>query len=77
MKIKIKYFGMLVEKVNMEEEIITFSGETISDLIETLTEAYSELSTCEFQIAQNQSIVTPSEKVTGAEIALLPPFSGG
>jgi molybdopterin synthase sulfur carrier subunit len=38
---------------------------------------YPRLRDLDFQIAQNNEIVSKEAVVTGNEIALLPPFSGG
>jgi len=77
MRINIKYFGQIAEITKIEEEQLEFSGSLVSDLLETLNSKYEVLKTIDFKIAQNQELVSISTKLTGAEIALLPPFSGG
>lgn len=77
MHITVKYFGQLVEVTNKNEEIIEVTGSQVSDVLDVLNTKYSVLKHKDFQIAQNQELVSNSEKITGAEIALLPPFSGG
>ncbi|WP_445955644.1 MoaD/ThiS family protein [Yeosuana sp.] len=77
MNITIKYFGQLAEVTNCEEETIPFSGHLISEVIELLNLKYSELKNKDFQVAQNHELVSIETKVTGNEIALLPPFAGG
>ena len=77
MHITIKYFGQIAEITKTEEESFEFSGSLISELIETLYSKYSGLKTKDFQVAQNQELVSIETQVTGAEIALLPPFAGG
>ncbi len=77
MQIKIKYFGMLTEVTNCQEEIIDFSGIYISELLETLYVKYPSLKNKEFQVAQNQELVPDETKLNSNEIVLLPPFSGG
>ena len=77
MLLKIKYFGQIAEITLKNEESLEFSGSIISELLETLYSKYNELKMKEFQVAQNQELVSVETKLTGCEIALLPPFSGG
>lgn len=77
MHITIKYFGQIAEITKTEEESLEFSGSLTSELLETLYTKYSALKNKDFQVAQNQELVSLDTKITGAEIALLPPFSGG
>ena len=77
MLITIKYFGQLTEITNLDEESIEFSGTNINELLNTLYRKYNTLKTKDFQVAQNQELVDENTKITGQEIALLPPFSGG
>ncbi|MBP0904879.1 MoaD/ThiS family protein [Mariniflexile gromovii] len=77
MKITVKYFGMIAETTQCEEEIIDFSGNFISDFLKILHSKYPELKNKGFQVAQNQELVSLETGVTGGEIALLPPFAGG
>ncbi|WP_166965183.1 MoaD/ThiS family protein [Yeosuana marina] len=77
MLIKIKYFGLLTEVTNCQEETIDFSGNIISELLELLFVKYPNLKNKEFQVAQNQELVPVEAKLLSNEIVLLPPFSGG
>lgn len=77
MKLNIKYFGLIAEITHCNEEIFEFSKVTISELQEALFTKYPELKTKDFQVAQNQEIVGVETIVSGEELALLPPFSGG
>ncbi|MDA9343482.1 MoaD/ThiS family protein [Algibacter sp.] len=77
MHINIKYFGQIAELTQKEEENLEFSGIIVSELLETLYSKYSNLRTKNFQIAQNQELVSMETKLTGNDIALLPPFAGG
>ncbi|MGA1226003.1 MAG: MoaD/ThiS family protein [Tamlana sp.] len=78
MLITIKYFGQLTEITHLNEETIEVSEKkTISELLDTLYRKYNTLKTKDFQVAQNQELVDENTKITGQEIALLPPFSGG
>jgi molybdopterin synthase sulfur carrier subunit len=77
MQIKIKYFGMLTEVANCQEDTIDFSGIYISELLEILYVKYPSLKNKEFQVAQNQQLLSGKTKLNSNEIVLLPPFSGG
>ncbi|MDO6758830.1 MoaD/ThiS family protein [Tamlana sp. 2_MG-2023] len=77
MLLNIKYFGQIAEVSQKDEERLEFSGKSISELLELLYSKYEGLKTKDFQIAQNQELVSEATKITGAEIALLPPFAGG
>ena len=77
MHITIKYFGQIAEVTKTEEESLDFSGNLVSELLETLNTKYNELKNKDFKIAQNQELVSNETELTGAEIALLPPFAGG
>ncbi|MFG6687329.1 MoaD/ThiS family protein [Mariniflexile sp. HNIBRBA6329] len=77
MKITVKYFGMIAETTQCEEEIIDFSGNVVSDFLKILHSKYPKLKNKEFQVAQNQELVSLESRATGQEIALLPPFAGG
>jgi len=77
MHINIKYFGQIAEVTQTEEENLEFSGIIVSELVETLYLKYSNLRTKNFQIAQNQELVSMEAELTGNDIALLPPFAGG
>lgn len=77
MQLNIKYFGLIAELTKCNEETLEFSEVTISELLEYLFAKYPELRTKDFQVAQNQEIVSLETIVSGEELALLPPFSGG
>ena len=77
MQITIKYFGQIAEVTQLEEESLEFSGTLISELLDLLYSKYNVLKNKDFQVAQNQEIVSIETELTGSEIALLPPFSGG
>ena len=77
MQIKIKYFGLLTEITNCQEEYVNDSLRTIKELLNLLYIKYPELKGKDFQVAQNNSIVALETIINNTEIALLPPFSGG
>ena len=77
MNLTIKYFGLLAEITHCNEEILEFSGTSISEVLELLYSKYPSLKDKDFQIAQGLEIVSKDSIVSATEIALLPPFSGG
>ncbi len=77
MLITIKYFGQIAEVTQKEEEQLEVSKGKVSMLLSFLNTKYSDLKNKDFQIAQNQELVDLDSELTGAEIALLPPFAGG
>lgn len=77
MNLTIKYFGSIAEITQQTVENIVVSKVLVSDLLEQLIEKYPDLKDKDFQVAQNNEIVTKETLITEAEIALLPPFSGG
>lgn len=77
MLITIKYFGQIAEVTQKEEEQLEVSEGSVSMLLSFLNTKYSDLKNKDFQIAQNQVLVDLDSELTGAEIALLPPFAGG
>ncbi len=77
MQLNIKYFGLLTEATNCREETIDFSKSSVSELLDTLFEKHPDLKEKDFQVAQNQEIISKKTIVSTHEVALLPPFSGG
>jgi len=68
---------MLSELTACTEDHIDFSKSTVSDLLDQLNELHPNLKKVDFQIAIDKQIVGKDSIVKQAEIALLPPFSGG
>lgn len=77
MRITVKYFGQIAEVTNKTKETLNVEGTQISDVVKLLNEKYKDLKHKDFQLAQNQELVTKETKLTGNELALLPPFAGG
>ncbi|HMC01964.1 MAG TPA: MoaD/ThiS family protein [Flavobacteriaceae bacterium] len=77
MILNIKYFGLLAEITKCNEENVEFSNSSVSELLSLLFNKYPDLRDKDFQVAQNNEIVSKGTIVSETEIALLPPFSGG
>ncbi|MBN4047128.1 MoaD/ThiS family protein [bacterium AH-315-P13] len=77
MQLTVKYFGLIAEVTQCSEEQFEFSGILINELLETVYIKYPKLKEKDFQVAQNNEIVSKDKIVSHTEIALLPPFAGG
>ncbi len=77
MLITIKYFGQIAEATQTQEEQLDLPQHSIGDLLTVLYSKYNGLQLKDFKIAQNQKLVGLDTQLTGEDIALLPPFSGG
>jgi sulfur-carrier protein len=75
--IHIKAFGMVAEKIGTNELAIDHLVDT-TKLLDTLLVKFPELRSVKFTLAINKKIVNGNQEIPeNAEIALLPPFSGG
>jgi molybdopterin synthase sulfur carrier subunit len=75
--IHIKAFGMVAEKIGTTEFVMDHSGDS-AELLEALLVKFPELKTVKFTLAVNKKLVNGKQGIPeNAEIALLPPFSGG
>lgn len=80
MTIKLKYFGLIADITNTNEELYSLekSDFTTNDLIKELNKRYIGLQNISFAIAVNKSITTTAINLNNNDIiALLPPFAGG
>ncbi|RZS92529.1 MoaD/ThiS family protein [Aquimarina brevivitae] len=78
--IKILYFGPLAEITGKSDEHLEIKpGQTVKDLLDHLSNSYNALQDQSFKVAVDKSIVSETNQSIdeAAEIALLPPFSGG
>lgn len=79
MKIKIKYFGLIAEALNKQEEVLELPQSiSLEELKTRLVLQYPILKEKEYQIAVNQELINNNLSFDiDTEIALLPPFAGG
>lgn len=78
MKIKVKYFGLVAEKVGFEEQILEIStGLSASKFKEQQIAKYQIEDAESIQMAVNQNLTSNSNLNEGDEVAFLPPFAGG
>lgn len=75
--IHIKAFGMIAEKIGASELEMENPG-TLNALKEMLNARFSALGSAKFGFAINKKLLQGDAEIpAGAEVALLPPFSGG
>jgi molybdopterin converting factor small subunit len=76
-QIKVRAFGMVAENLGKQELFLENPGNS-DRLLEHLNENYPDLKEIKFSLAVNKKLCTePSIIPIGAEVAILPPFSGG
>ena len=78
MRLKVRYFGMIMEWAGTDSEEVEIDGKMVEELRYALVRSIPQLGTITFQIAVNQSIAN-SETIMNEndEVAVLPPFAGG
>lgn len=77
MKVKITYYGMLTDIAATSEEVFNIEGTSLEVLKDALYTKHPGLKGVQFQIAQNNQIITGNHELMEGGIDLLPPFSGG
>lgn len=78
MVFRVQYFGRLEELTGKSEEQIKAQANTVAELRAAITNLYPGMAEASYSVAVNQQIADGSQTIdTEAEIALLPPFSGG
>ncbi len=80
MKLQVKYFGMMTDLTNTDQEVLELQTPiSIQSLKKTLEEKHNALKGILFQIAIDQEIINQEDHQIqkDAEIALLPAFAGG
>lgn len=77
--IKTRYFGMIAEKLQIQEEEIDFSNFDFPiELKSFFVSRYPQLEKAPFVIAVNQVVTKELQSAENInEIVLLPPFAGG
>lgn len=75
--IHIKAFGMVAERIGATELDMAHCSDT-EELLDLLRANFPELTTTKFSLAINKKLISGNQEIPeSAEIALLPPFSGG
>lgn len=76
-QIKIKAFGMVAEKLGSQELTLSNPGNSES-LTKQILEEFPSLRSVKFSLAVNKKLCSERAEIpVGAEVAILPPFSGG
>jgi molybdopterin converting factor small subunit len=77
-KIHVKYFGMIVEKTQCENEVLELQTNSMKSFQAQLVQRFPGLEQLEYQVSLNHRISQGMEELQdGDEVALLPPFAGG
>jgi molybdopterin synthase sulfur carrier subunit len=75
--IQVIAFGMIAEKIKTKELVLEYMPDT-EVLLGYLYQQYPDLQHTKFSIAINKKMAVGKTAIpVGAEVALLPPFSGG
>ena len=78
MRLTVKYFGQIAECTGRNSELLEAKGQSVSQLINQLNTKYPGLIDLAFTVAVDKNLVPQETVLTqDAEVALLPPFSGG
>ncbi|MFL5318676.1 MAG: molybdopterin converting factor subunit 1 [Myxococcaceae bacterium] len=80
MRIRVLYFAAARERAGRQSEELELSAKTVGEVMDALCKAHGELGAIRkhLRVAVNQEFANDSDPVPdGAEIALIPPVSGG
>lgn len=78
MELQLKYFGRIAELTGKSEEVRSAAVDTVAALNDVLKKEYPGLAMASYSIAVDHQIVRGEYPLPAkAEVALLPPFSGG
>ena len=79
MKVNLKYFGIVSEITETNEELLTIDNNfSTEDLCLLLKEKYGNLNLADYRLAINENFINnPIQLVENDTVAILPPFSGG
>lgn len=77
MKIELLFFGQLTDKTGVASAVIDNPG-SVEMLKQKLNELYPGLNNVKFTIAINNKMAADNESINNhAQVACMPPFSGG
>lgn len=79
MKVRVRYFGMITEIAEKDQEEMNIEGDSVpvDSFRAAFINKYPALKLVQFQVAVNRKIMNDGNIWETDEIALLPPFSGG
>jgi len=79
MTIRLKYFGVISEITQIEEEVIHMEAHMdVQKLQNLLMDKYAQLNSVSYKVAINESIENENIELKENDlVALLPPFAGG
>lgn len=77
MKVEVRFFGQLIDKLGLavyQLEVSTLKFEAVRDALE---QTFPALKSMSYQLAQNNSIIEGETALDQSVIDVFPPFSGG
>ena len=79
MNLHILYFGLIAEKLSLQEEFVdNMTSQTVHEFQNWIEQKHPAIQGLSYRIAVNQNLAQPEDQIPNeAEIALLPPFAGG
>jgi len=78
MKVTVRYFGSIAEKVGKSAEMMSFDDDAkLSFLQKDIEKRYGEIISLTYRLSVNKKLVEEVDLADGDEVAFLPPFAGG
>ena len=77
MKVEVRFFGQLIDKLGLAVYQLEVSEQKFEDVRDDLEQAFPALKSMSYQLAQNNTIIEGETVLDQSAIYVFPPFSGG
>lgn len=77
MKVEVRFFGQLIDKLGLAVYQLEVSEQKFEDVRDDLEQAFPALKSMSYQLAQNNAIIEGETVLDQSAIYVFPPFSGG
>lgn len=78
MNIRVKYYGMVAERIGKTEEVLRLHDHADSAYLKSILDSEYKLGDLSYKIAVNFKVNRNSMRIEeNDEVAILPPFAGG